>query len=96
MPPDLRYLVEIDEGLHRFSLEIMVSKLMSGREAMIGIEPIIQKEPCRIGDIFVATVSPCVYLFADSWHARRSRYARVEQSELIGTVFALARHIISL
>lgn len=62
MPPDLRYLVEIDEGLHRFSLEIMVSKLMSGREAMIGIEPIIQKEPCRIGDIFVATVSPCVYL----------------------------------
>ena len=79
MPPYSGDLEEINQGFDGFALEIVVCEFAPAWQPMVGLEPMVQQEPGRIGDALVAAVSPCRYLFANGRHAWRGCHMRFKQ-----------------
>ena len=84
VPPHLGDLVEIDQRLDRFALEIVIGELAAVRQPMIGVEPVVQQDARGVADALVAVRRATSLTFSRMpGTQRRGGNARFQQAKLI-------------
>jgi hypothetical protein len=71
----------------------MIGEFPSAGQAMVGVEPVVEENPCRFGNPFVPTLLPRRDLLADGRDTWRRGNPRFQQVQLVTVRIPFLRHV---